>query len=169
MQSIKMLDAQIRPATTADLEAINDIYNHYVACATCTYQEEPETLESRRAWFASHGPLHPITVATAGDETVGWGSLSPFHERSAYRYTVENSVYVRHTHQRRGIGHALLIDLIARARTLGHHTIIAGVDADQAGSIALHEGLGFREAAHLREVGFRFDRWLHVRYLQLML
>ena len=164
-----MLDIQIRPATHADLEAINDIYNHYVPCSTCTYQEEPETMDSRRAWFASHGERHPITAAVLDGEILGWGSLSPFRERSAYRYTVENSVYVSHAHQRRGIGRALLVDLIGRARALGHHSIIAGIDAEQAGSIALHEALGFRDAAALREVGFKFGRWLHVRYLQLML
>ncbi|HEV2293129.1 MAG TPA: GNAT family N-acetyltransferase [Tepidisphaeraceae bacterium] len=164
-----MLAIQICPATADDLQAINDIYNHYVPCSTCTYQEEPETMDCRRGWFASHGPLHPITVATVGGDVVGWGSLSPFRERSAYRHTVENSVYVRHTHQRRGIGRGLLMDLIERASALGHHTIIAGIDAEQTGSILLHERLGFREVAYLPEVGFKFNRWLHVRYLQLML
>jgi phosphinothricin acetyltransferase len=165
----RVLDIQIRPATADDLEAINDIYNHYVPCSTCTYQEEPETMKSRREWFASHGDQHPITVAVMSGEIVGWGSLSPFRERSAYRYTVENSVYVSPAHQRRGIGRALLVDLIERARTLGHHSIIAGIDAEQTGSIALHAAVGFRDVADLREVGFKFGRWLHVRYLQLML
>ena len=164
-----VLDVQIRRATADDLQTINDIYNHYVPCSTCTYQEEPETMESRREWFASHGDRHPVTVAVVDGQVVGWGSLSPFRERSAYRYTVENSVYVSPAHQRRGIGRALLIDLIDRARTLGHHSIIAGIDAEQTGSIALHAAVGFREVADLREVGFKFGRWLHVRYLQLML
>ena len=164
-----MLDIAVRPATIADLQVINDIYNHYVPCSTCTYQEEPETMEARRAWFASHGARHPITVAAVNDEVVGWGSLSPFRERSAYRFTVENSVYVSHAHQRRGVGRALLADLIDRARAVGHHSIIAGIDADQTRSIALHAAFGFREVANLREAGFKFGRWLHVRYLQLML
>ena len=164
-----MLDIQIRPARLADLQVINDIYNHYVPCSTCTYQEEPETIESRHAWFASHGELHPITTAMIGREIVGWGSLSPFRERSAYRFTVENSVYVSHAHQRRGVGRALLADLIDRARIIGHHSIIAGIDAEQTGSIALHAAFGFRDVANLREVGFKFGRWLHVRCLQLML
>jgi L-amino acid N-acyltransferase YncA len=164
-----MPDIQIRAATAADLAAINDIYNHYVHHSTCTYQEEPETIEARQTWFVAHGESHPVTVAIGGDEIVGWGSLSPFHPRSAYRRTVENSVYVRHTHHRRGIGRALLADLIDRARAIGHHAIIAGIDAEQPGSIALHAALGFREVGHLREVGFKFDRWLHVRYLQIML
>ena len=78
-----------------DLGAINDIYNHYVLCSTCTYQTEPETMEARRAWFEGHGEKHPVTVAVdAGGRVVGWGSLSAFHKRAAYGRTVENSVYV---------------------------------------------------------------------------
>ena len=164
-----MLDIHIRAATAADLAAINDIYNHYVPRSTCTYQEEFETIEDRRAWFAEHGEAHPVTVATSADEVVGWGCLSPYRKRSAYRFTVENSVYVRHDRQRHGIGRVLLADLIDRARALGHHTIVAVIDAEQTGSVALHEAMGFRDGGELRELGFKFDRWLHVRYLQLML
>src|SRR5689334_9592709 len=96
----------IRLATPDDLPAINDIYNHFVFVSTCTYQEEPSTVDERAAWFAAHGPLHPVTVAESAGEVVGLASLSPFHRRSAYRHTVENSVYVRHDLQRRGIGSA---------------------------------------------------------------
>src|SRR5579863_1206953 len=94
----------IRPATEADLVAINDIYNHYVLHSTCTYQEEPETLESRRAWFKHHGEKHPVIVTEADGHVVGWASLSAYHARSAYRHTVENSIYIHHQHHRRGIG-----------------------------------------------------------------
>ncbi len=163
-----MLDIQIRAATSADLAAINDIYNHYVLHSTSTYQEEPETIEARRAWFAAHDNPHPITVATDNSELLGWGSLSPFHKRSAYRRTVENSVYVHPAHHRRGIGRLLLSDLIERAKSVGHHTIIAGIDAEQTGSIALHEIAGFKRVAHLKDVGYKFGRWLDVIYMQRM-
>jgi L-amino acid N-acyltransferase YncA len=164
-----MSDLTIRPATADDLPVINDIYNHYVLHSTATYQEEPEPIEGRRAWFQRHGAAYPVTVAMLDGSVVGWASLSPFHVRSAYRRTVENSVYVRHDLHRRGIGGALLSDLIARARSIGHHTIIAIIAAEQAGSVALHRKAGFTEVAHLREVGFKFGRWLDVVYLQLML
>jgi phosphinothricin acetyltransferase len=82
---------------------------------------------------------------------------------------VENSVYVRHDLHRRGIGGALLTDLVERGRSIGHHTIIALIAAEQAASVALHRKAGFTEVAHLREVGFKFGRWLDVVYLQLML
>jgi L-amino acid N-acyltransferase YncA len=159
----------IRPATRADLGAINDIYNHFVAASTCTYQEEPSTMQEREQWFATHGAEHPITVAEVGGAVVGWGSLSRFHARSAYRRTVENSVYVAHDRQRQGIGSALLRDLIERAKSIGHHTIIAGIDTEQSPSVALHLRFGFEQVAHLKQVGFKFGRWLDVVYLQKML
>jgi len=163
------MNAQIRLATCADLSDLNDIYNHYVISSTCTYQEEPETIESRQQWFDHHDEKHPVTVALLDDRVVGWGSLSPFHSRCAYRNTVENSVYVHHEFHRRGIGAALLRDLIDRARPIGHHTIIAGIDGEQTASVAVHERFGFVKVAHLKQVGFKFNRWLDVIYMQLML
>lgn len=164
-----MPNLTIRLATQADLASINEIYNHYVLHSTCTYQEEPASAPEREVWFAAHSPAHPITVAEQEGHVVGWASLSPFHPRSAYRRTVEDSVYVRHDLQRRGIGSALLADSIDRAKALGHHTIIAGIDLDQSASLALHRKFQFLEAAHLREVGFKFGRWLDVIYLQKIL
>jgi phosphinothricin acetyltransferase len=156
----------IRPASPADLDAINAIYNHYVLHSTCTYQEVPSTSEERAVWFGAHGAEHPVTVAEAEGEVVGWGSLSRFHARSAYRRTVENSVYVRHDRHRQGIGGALLEDLIRRASELGHRSIIGLIDGDQAASLALHERFGFRRVGHLSQVGFKFGRWLDVIYVQ---
>src|SRR2546421_1300417 len=164
-----MQSTMIRLAAPADLVAINDIYNHYVLHSTCTYQEEPETMEQRHKWFDAHGERHPVTVAVMDDRIVGWGSLSPFHARSAYRNTVENSVYVHHEMHRRGIGSMILQDLIERARVIGHHTIIAGIDGEQTASLALHARFGFEKVAHLKQLGFKFGRWLDVIYMQLML
>lgn len=159
----------IRLATEADLIAINDIYNHYVLHATSTYQEEPETIAARRAWLREHDAAHPITIAEIDSRVVGWGSLSVYHRRSAYRYTVEDSIYIHHDFHRRGVGSALLEDLIGRARNLGYHVIVAGADTEQAGSVALHEKFGFEHVAHFKQVGFKFGRWLDVVYMQLML
>ncbi|HEY7117630.1 MAG TPA: GNAT family N-acetyltransferase [Tepidisphaeraceae bacterium] len=158
----------IRLATAEDLSVINEIYNHYVLHSTCTYQTEPEMMEGRRAWFGAHGVKHPVTVAERDGRVVGWGSLSPFHRRAAYGRTVENSVYVDAAEQRRGIGRALLADLIERARGAGHHTIIAIIDAEQGPSVALHAAAGFGRVALLKEVGFKFGRWLDVIYMQKM-
>ncbi len=137
--------------------------------STCTYQEIPETIGSRQAWFAKHGVAHPVTVAELAGQIVGWGSLSAYHARSAYRNTVENSVYLHHGVHRRGIGSLVLKDLIDRARTIGYHTIIAGIDADQTASVLLHQKFGFEQVAHMKQLGFKFGRWLDVIYMQLML
>jgi phosphinothricin acetyltransferase len=161
--------SKIRPATEGDLDAINEIYNHYVLHSNCTYQEQPSTPDERRAWFLAHGPLHPVVVYEENGQILGWASLSRFHPRSAYRNTVENSVYVRPALHRRGIGSLLLAHTIAQARQLGHRTILALIDGDQTGSIALHLKFGFEQVAYLRQVGFKFGRWLDVVYLQLLL
>jgi len=159
----------LRPAVHGDLAEINAIYNHYVLDSTATYQNEPDSLEERERWFAGHGPHHPVLVAQGDGELLGWGALSRFHPRSAYLHTVEDSLYVHHLRRRRGIGHLLLAELIVRARQAGHRSIIAAVSADQLASLRLHERCGFREAGRLREVGYKFTRWLDVVYLQLAL
>lgn len=156
----------VRDATVHDLDAINSIYNHFVHHSTCTYQEEPTSLDERAKWFAHHDAQHPVVVVELGSRVVGWGSFSAYHARSAYRFTVENSVYVDHTRHKQGIGSAILGDLLARSAALGHHAIIAGIDSEQAGSIALHAKFGFQKVAHLRQVGFKFGRWLDVIYMQ---
>jgi L-amino acid N-acyltransferase YncA len=164
-----VVPVRLRPATVDDLPRINDIYNHYVLTSTCTYQEEPEAPEARRAWFDRHGPEHPIIVAVADGDVVGWGSLSPFHSRCAYRFTVENSVYVDHRWHRQGIGSLLLEDLVGRARAIGHHSIMALIDESQAASVALHARHGFEKVGQLSEVGYKFEHWLDVVYMQLRL
>lgn len=158
----------IRPATPADLPAINAIYNYYVTRSTCTYQLEEETAAARQTWFEHHGAEHPVIVAEREGAIVGWGSLSRFHPRAAFCHTVENSVYVQHDQQRCGIGSRLLDDLITRAAACGHHAILAGIDREQTGSLALHARHGFVEVGRYREVGFKFGRWLDVVYLQRM-
>ena len=155
----------IRACAPTDAVRIAEIYNHYVLHSTCTYQEEPETASARRAWFDAHGPEHPITVAEVDGDVVGWGSLSRFHARSAYRFSVENSVYLDHRHHRAGIGSALLTDLIDPARPLGYRVIVAGIDADQPASVALHSKFGFVHAGRLKDVGFKFGKWLDVIYM----
>src|SRR6185369_7889938 len=141
----------IRAATRADCAAMREIYNHYVFNETCTWALEPETLEDRLAWFDRHDADHPVFVAEAesddghGGRIVGWASLSVYNLRGGYRRTVENSIYLDHTWRRRGVGSALLVRLIEAAKERGHHTIIAGISTEQAGSVALHAKHGFVE------------------------
>lgn len=159
----------IRLATEDDLAAVRDVYNYYVARSTCTFQIEPETEAERLAWFRNRSAAHPVTVAEAADQVVGWGALSPWKSRGAYARSVEASIYVHHDFHRRGIGRALLLDLIERARQAGHHTIIGGTCTEQGASLALQKSLGFQQVAHFREVGYKFGRWLDVVYMQFFL
>jgi L-amino acid N-acyltransferase YncA len=159
----------IRPATVADLGAIRDIYNYYVARSTCTFQLEPDTEADRLAWFRDRSPTHPVVVAEMAGEVVGWAALSAWKPRGAYARSVEASVYVRHDRHRQGVGRALLLDLIERARVAGHHTVIGGACTEQAGSVALQAALGFEPVGCFRQVGHKFGRWLDVAYMQLFL
>ena len=159
----------LRPAEIDDCEAINAIYNYYVIHSTTTYQLEPDSLETRERWFEAHGPRHPIIVAERSGAIVGWGSLNLWRNRGAYDNTVENSVYVANGFHGQGIGSTILGELIRLGREVGHHTIIAVIDADQSGSIHLHGKHGFTEVGRLKQLGFKFGRWLDVVYMQLML
>ena len=164
-----MESATIRRARPEDRAAIDAIYEHFVRTSTCTYDERPGTDEARRAWFESHGERHPITVLEDAGAILGWAALSPWRERSGYRFTVELSVYVRDDARGRGHGARLLADLVERATRLGYHTLIGGISADQEASIRLHERLGFSRVAHFRQTGFKFGRWLDLAFYQLIL
>lgn len=159
----------IRPATEADLPAINAIYNHYVLTSTCTYQVDPTTDAERLKWFTGRSAKHPVLVAEENGEVVGWGSLSPWNLRCGYAGSVEISVYIRHDQHRKGIGKALCVELIRLGKAAGLHTIIGGISMEQVPSIALHETLGFVKVAHLKEMGVKFGQRLDVGYWQLML
>jgi L-amino acid N-acyltransferase len=162
-------DLAIRLATEADLPAVREIYNHYVHTSTATFQLEPDTEAERQAWFRSRGEKHPANVAVSGGKIVGWASLSAWKERAAYDRTVEASVYVRAGFEHRGIGRTLLVDLIDRARALGHRVVIGGACTEHPASIALQASLGFVPVGTFRSVGYKFGRCLDVTYLQLEL
>ena len=161
----------IRAAEEKDLPDILVIYNEAVLNTTASYDYEPRSLENRRIWFEDHRKINfPILIAESPDEgIVGWGSLNRYHDRPGYRFTAENSVYVATSHQGQGIGFALLSSLITAANSLNLHTIIAAVDAENLVSIRLHHRLGFKTVARFPEIGFKFDRWLDVVYLQFLL
>ena len=159
----------IRLATVADAAAINAIYNHYVRTSAATFQVDDQTREERVEELRTRSDNQPLTVLEESGEIVGWGALSPFRSRCAYRDTIELTVYVRHDCHRRGCGRAIVQDLIARARSLGYHTILATSCEESVGSIHLLKSLGFSAAGRLREVGSKFGRRLDVIYLQMRL
>lgn len=162
-------DITMRPARADDLPAIGDIYNYYVAHSTCTFDTEPRPAEKWRDWLAEHADATPAIIACADGRIVGWASLSKWNNRCAYRFSVEDSVYVHKDHHRRGVGRALLGELVKIARGCRHRNIIAQIAGDQAPSEALHEAFGFRRAGTLESIGHKFDRWIDVAIWQLRL
>jgi L-amino acid N-acyltransferase len=162
-------DILIRPAGAADLTSINAIFNYYVAHSTCVWTTTASSEAERLAWYEEHGPGMPILVAESGRRVVGWGALGSFRPAYTLAGTLEDSVYVHHDFHRRGIGTGLLGELIGAARRRGLCSILANISADQTPSIRLHEKFGFQTAAHLRQVGQKFNRRLDAVYMQLLL
>jgi L-amino acid N-acyltransferase len=162
--------AQVRPAVHADVPAILDIYNHAVLHTTASYDLEPQALETRLVWFDLRMQEGwPVLVAEVGGRVVGWSTYGRFRDKPGYRHTVEHSVYIAPDVQATGLGTALMGPLIEQARQGGYHVMIAGVDADNVGSLRFHERLGFVQVAHFRQVGHKFGRWLDLVFLQLTL
>src|SRR4051812_15464599 len=160
----------VRPATDADLPAILTIYNHAIEHTTAVFEYRAHTLEMRHDWFrAKQLARLPVFVAMDDDRLLGFASYGPFRAWPAYQYTVELSVYVDITVRRRGIGSELVRAVIADARAQKLHVVMAGITSDNDVSLRLHERLGFREVAHLPEVGYKFGRWLDLKFLQLIL
>lgn len=161
----------LRLATTADAEAIRAIYNHEVVHTTATFDLVPRSLDDQRRWLAERsGAFAAIVVVDSDDDAVvGFGSLSPYKERAAYRTSVEDSVYVHTDHQGRGIGKMIVTELLNVARLSGFHTVFARITASSAASRALHASCGFQLVGIEREVGRKFNRWLDVAVMQALL
>ncbi|HVS96294.1 MAG TPA: GNAT family N-acetyltransferase [Puia sp.] len=160
----------IRSATESDVPALLDIYNHVILHTTAVYSYQPHTLEARKEWYASRAKAgYPVFVADDSGRVVGFSSYGPFRIWPAYKYTIENSVYVAEDQRGKGIGKLLIQPLIDEARRHEYHAIIAGVDASNESSLRLHRSFGFEEVAHFRQVGYKFGRWLDLKFLELLL
>jgi L-amino acid N-acyltransferase len=159
----------VRRARLDDAEALRAIYNLEVTTSTVTFDLVPRSEAQQRAWLAERSGAHAVVVAEEGEELLGFGALSPYRDRPAYTTTVEDSVYVRRDVQGRGVGRALLGELVAVATASGFHTVIARVVGGHEASLALHRGHGFELVGTEREVGRKFNRWLDVVVLQRLL
>ena len=160
----------VRHATENDLPQILDIYNDIILHTTAVYYYEPHTLEMRKAWFEGRQREgFPVFVAEEDGVVLGLSSIGPFRVPTAYQFSVENTVHVAATARGKGIGKLLMPPIIEAARQMKMHTIIAGIDATNEVSLHLHKSFGFEEVAHFKQVGYKFDRWLDLKFLQLML
>lgn len=160
----------IRTATRDDLHGILDIYNYAIINTTAVYSEHPHTYEMRLTWYnerISNG--FPVFVAEEEGRVIGFSTYGHFRVWPCYRYTVEHSVYVHIDHRGKGLSKLLLQPLIDRAREMKLHAMIAGIDAENEISCRLHRSFGFVEVAHLKEVGFKFGRWLDLKFMELIL
>ncbi|MFF8190565.1 GNAT family N-acetyltransferase [Streptomyces bobili] len=166
---------RVRPATTADGEAIRAIRNHAVATSTALWTDTPQSPADAAAWLAVHLARGSALVAEAGGQDGGSGEIAgfavygPWRDLDGYRHTVENSVYVREGSQGLGIGRALLGPLVDAARAAGHHSMIAGIESGNAPSVRLHRRFGFTEVGTVREAGLKFGRWFDLTLMRLAL
>ncbi len=164
-----MEDIQIRHAVEADAEAIRAIYNYEVEHETATFDLVPRTLSDQLEWQNARQGAFCVYVAELRGEVVGFGALSPYKERAAYRTSVEDSVYIRRDLGRFGIGRAMLSHLLESAENGGFHAVLARITTLSEGSIALHEALGFQLVGIEREIGRKFNKWLDVALMQCLL
>jgi len=161
----------IRPTTPADIPAITAIYAHAVLTGTATFELEPPTeAEMLRRYDKLRGGGFPYIVAEIDGAVAGYAYAGPFRERPAYRYTVEDSIYIAPDMQKRGVGKALMAELIKLSEQAGFRQMLAVIgDSAQAGSIALHTSCGFQPAGVFKSVGYKFGRWLDTVQMQLPL
>lgn len=158
----------IRDATAADLVAITAIYAHHVLHGTGTFEETPPTEGEMAARMAKvQGGGHAWLVAEQEGRVAGYGYYAPFRERSAYRFTAEDSIYVRDDVRGMGVGKALVLALLDRAEAAGIRQMIAVIgDSENVGSIGLHSSLGFRQVGTMKAVGLKFGQWVDVVTMQ---
>jgi len=173
---------RIRPAEVADAEAIRTIYNVEVLESTNTFDMVPRTRAEQEAWIRQHSGVHPAVVAVEepgpgtsgptgarGEILLGFGSLSSFRDRSGYSATAEDSVYVDRSQRGKGVGKALLAELLSLASAHGFHSVIARIAGHNETSIGLHRAAGFELVGVEREVGRKHRQWLDVVELQRLL
>jgi len=165
-----MSAVSLRAAQVSDAEAIAGIYNYEVETSTATFDLVPRSIEAQREWItARSGAFSALVADDSAAGVIGFAALSTYRDRAGYRTTVENSVYVHRDHQRRGVGRLLLGALLEVARDSGFHTVIARIDSQSSGSLALHESLGFVVVGVERQIGRKFGRWLDSVIMQKML
>lgn len=164
------MEIKIRPYKVVDVDTIVAILNYYIANSTSLYDYKPRTFDEQKNIFKEKiNKGFPVIVATIEDRIVGFGYYSEFRFREAYKFTVEHSVYVLPNELGNGIGKQLLQHLILLAKKQKLHTMIGVIDSENHNSISFHEQFGFKIVGTIKESGYKFDRWLHSVFMQLLL
>lgn len=160
----------IKPCSKSDASQISAIYNHYVKETIITFEEELVSLEEMASRINGVvSSLLPWLVWEIDGQIVGYAYATPWKARSAYRFSVESTVYLDAKYIGTGIGTKLYQALISDLRDAGVHCVIGGIALPNAASVKLHERLGFSKIGHFKEVGLKFDRWIDVGYWELIL
>lgn len=160
----------IRASIDSDVPTILKINNHEILHSTVNYDYEPKTLEWQLDWFEQKMKAgFPVLVAETEGKVLGFATYGTFRAKPGYRFTVEHSVYLSTEARGKGIGKLLMTDLIQIAKNSGYHTMIGGIDGSNEQSFRFHEKLGFREVARFKETARKFDSWLDLIFMQLML
>ena len=164
------MEINIRPYKTEDTQAILAIINHAILHSTALYDYAIRSYEQQKNILEDKiNKNFPVIVAELDGNVVGFGMYSEFRFREAYKFTVEHSVYVNENFHGKGIGKLLLQELITLAQKQNLHTIIAVIDSENQGSVEFHEKFGFKTVGIIKESGYKFDRWLHSVFMQLIL
>ena len=164
-----MSEIQIRPAKPADAGAIADIYNQGIEDRIATLETNLRTPDERRQWLAARSPRHPVIVAEAGGQVVGWGSLNVFNARKAYDSVADFSVYVERGWRGKGVGNRLLTRLIELGRELGYHKLVLSAFPWNTGGMALYQKLGFRTVGTYKEQGRLDGKWVDTIVMEKLL
>jgi len=161
---------EIRDAVEADLERITEIYNEVLISSTAIFSDRPATVEERVIWWKGRVQQgYPVLVAAEDGSVLGFATFGDFRSWPGYRFTVEGTIHIHSTARRKGVGVELLRVLLGRAKAAGKHVMIAGVDALNTASLNFLEGHGFERVGHLHEVGYKFDRFLDLIFLEYRL
>ncbi|PWA05499.1 GNAT family N-acetyltransferase [Flavobacterium laiguense] len=164
------MQIKLRSYQTQDTQPILDIINYNILNTTALYDYNIRSYEQQKAILEEKiNKNFPVIVAVEENKVVGFGMYGEFRFREAYKYTVEHSVYVDNGHQGKGIGKLLLQELIQLAKNQKLHTMIAVIDAENQSSVDFHEKFGFKTVGIIKESGYKFDRWLHSVFMQLIL
>ncbi len=160
----------IRHATNHDCQSIVTIYNYAVEHTAAIWNDKTVDEENRVVWLGQRQLAgYPVLVAVEDGAVVGYASFGDWRAFDGFRHTVEHSVYVHPYHFGKGYGKALMIELMAEARKIGKHVMVAGIESQNAASIALHQQLGFTITAQMPQVGTKFGRWLDLTFMQCQL